>query len=96
VPETAGAGTAFPHLKQNIQGQADVFLFRVPQLRIGTLDALMMLSDDLGKYDVFVEMITRKIANQLLTLCENPNQAQHILSVNTGMPPFRKRLRSTS
>ena len=33
--------------------------FQVPDLRVGTLDALMALSDDLVKFDTFVEQTVR-------------------------------------
>lgn len=39
--------------------------FPVPDLKVGTLDQLVGLSDDLGKLDVYVEQATRKVANYL-------------------------------
>jgi len=39
--------------------------FDIPSLRVGTLDTLMSLSDDLVKADSFVEQTTRKIGLQL-------------------------------
>lgn len=35
-----------------------------PQLKIGTLDSLMSLSDELGKHDSSIEMVIRKIERQ--------------------------------
>ena len=37
--------------------------FHVPDLKVGTLDQLVGLSDDLGKLDTFVEQITRSISH---------------------------------
>jgi len=41
------------------------FRFPIPDLKVGTLDQLVGLSDDLGKLDAYVESITRKIAAYL-------------------------------
>ena len=40
---------------------SDNFDFRVPLLRVGTLDTLMTLSDDLGKIDQSLEGVVKKI-----------------------------------
>jgi len=45
--------------------------FHVPDLKVGTLDQLVGLSDDLGKLDGFVEQITRKVANYLGEVLED-------------------------
>merc|ERR1711902_406549 len=39
--------------------------FHIPDLKVGTLDQLVGLSDDLGKVDTYVEQVTRKLANYL-------------------------------
>lgn len=39
--------------------------------QVGTLDQLVGLSDDLGKLDVFVEQVTRKVANYLGDVLED-------------------------
>ena len=36
-------------------------IFRIPQLKVGTLDTLMALSDDLAKYDTAVGAVAKKI-----------------------------------
>jgi len=45
----------------------------------------MALSDDLGKYDTFVEAVTRKIANQLYALFDADHHA-NLLVVNQATP----------
>jgi len=45
--------------------------FNIPDLKVGTLDQLVGLSDDLGKLDTFVEQITRKVANYLGDVLED-------------------------
>jgi len=45
--------------------------FHIPDLKVGTLDQLVGLSDDLGKLDNFVEQITRKVSNYLGDVLED-------------------------
>lgn len=81
-----GREAPFDQVSRTLNGIATVSKFPVPDLRVGTLDALMSLSDDLVKNDSYVEAITKKIANQLYSLCENENQSQNILTVNSAAP----------
>eukprot|EP01116_Phalansterium_solitarium_P002753 TRINITY_DN1298_c2_g1_i1.p1 TRINITY_DN1298_c2_g1~~TRINITY_DN1298_c2_g1_i1.p1 ORF type:complete len:386 (+),score=90.96 TRINITY_DN1298_c2_g1_i1:109-1266(+) len=47
------------------------YKFNVPnELKVGTLDSLMALSDDLHKVDTYVENVTRKVANHLFDLLD--------------------------
>ena len=48
--------------------------FPIPDLKVGTLDQLVGLSDDLGKLDLFVEQITRKVANYLGDVLEDQRE----------------------
>jgi len=41
------------------------YKFPIPELKVGTLDVLVGLSDDLGKLDSFVESIARKVSQYL-------------------------------
>lgn len=45
--------------------------FHVPDLKVGTLDVLVGLSDDLSKLDSFVESIARKVAHYLGEVLED-------------------------
>jgi len=47
------------------------FKFNLPALKVGGLNGLMVLSDDLGKSDVFIENVTKKVANQLFDVLES-------------------------
>ena len=71
-------------------GLAKNVKFTVPTLKVGTMDTLMSLSDDLVKVDNFVESTTRRIGANLLSILNDsqatkddrpPNQ---ILQVNGG------------
>merc|ERR1711955_170396 len=48
--------------------------FGVPDLKVGTLDQLVGLSDDLGKVDSYVEQVTRKLANYLGDVLEDQRE----------------------
>ena len=45
-------------------------LFEVPQLKVGTLDTLMSLSDDLQRFDTTIENITMKALKSLKDVSE--------------------------
>jgi len=47
------------------------FKFPIPELKVGTLDVLVGLSDDLGKLDAFCETISRKVAQYLGEVLED-------------------------
>jgi len=60
------------------------YKFAVPDLKVGTLDTLMSLSDDLVKMDATVENITRKISGQLFDVLEPKADKYENLSINSG------------
>lgn len=58
--------------------------FGVPDLKVGTLDTLMNLSDELQKVDMFVEGVTKKIANQLSEVLDAKPEGNESLTVNNN------------
>eukprot|EP00794_Sanderia_malayensis_P017014 gene17014-18728_t len=46
------------------------FRFSLPELKVGTLDTLVGLSDDLGKLDNYVESVVKKIAGYTVDVLE--------------------------
>jgi len=53
------------------QNQLSVnFKFNIPDLKVGTLDVLVGLSDDLAKLDAFTEQVTRKITTYFADVLE--------------------------
>ena len=48
--------------------------YHIPDLKVGTLDQLVGLSDDLGKVDSYVEQVTRKLANYLGDVLEDQRE----------------------
>ncbi|XP_026461620.1 V-type proton ATPase subunit C [Ctenocephalides felis] len=66
------------------------YKFHIPDLKVGTLDQLVGLSDDLGKLDVFVEQITRKVATYLGEVLEDQRDKLHenLMANNSDLPSY--------
>ncbi|XP_046334361.1 V-type proton ATPase subunit C-like [Haliotis rufescens] len=63
------------------------YKFQIPDLKVGTLDILVGLSDDLGKLDVFCESVTRKVAQYLGDVLEDKrDKLRENLKVNDAPP----------
>lgn len=60
----------------NVTSKLDLsknFKFPIPDLKVGTLDTLVGLSDDLAKLDAYVETVCRKLASCISDTLENKN-----------------------
>jgi hypothetical protein len=55
--------------------------FALPNLKVGGLNGLVVLSDDLGKVDVYVENVTRKLASQLYDVVDSKDKFE--LQINS-------------
>jgi V-type H+-transporting ATPase subunit C len=66
------------------------YKFHIPDLKVGTLDQLVGLSDDLGKLDGYVEQITRKVAGYLGEVLEDQRDKlqENLLANNTDLPSY--------
>lgn len=53
---------------------AEIFPFVIPEFKVGTLNSLMVLSDELAKADITLEAIVLKIAETLKSLLKNDLQ----------------------
>ncbi|KAL8559350.1 hypothetical protein ACOMHN_045070 [Nucella lapillus] len=73
--DTLNRATNAEHLSSN-------YKFNIPELRVGTLDTLVGLGDDLAKLDVFSESITRKIAQYLGEVLEDTTPTRDKLLEN--------------
>jgi len=58
------------------------YMFNIPDLKVGTLDSLMALSDDLARIDLFVESTTKKIVRQLMEIVDKKPEKNETLTVN--------------
>jgi len=73
------------------QRLADVVTFAVPQLRVGTLDTLMQLSDELGKIDQQVEGFVKKIKRSYTELKPNKDHQESLLVEGLGPNAYIER-----
>jgi len=81
IPNNALSAHGLEGLKARVRNFCiSVQRFNIPNLRVGTLDSLMALSDELVKKDQFLEITTKKIARQLVDLYVNEN-------MNSGAAP---------
>ncbi|GAB6028823.1 hypothetical protein CHUAL_004632 [Chamberlinius hualienensis] len=66
------------------------FKFHIPDLKVGTLDQLVGLSDDLGKLDTFVEGVTRKVAAYLGDVLEDQKDKiyENLLANGTDLATY--------
>ncbi|KAL1513862.1 hypothetical protein ABEB36_003206 [Hypothenemus hampei] len=69
------------------------YKFHIPDLKVGTLDQLVGLSDDLGKLDAFVEQVTRKVASYLGEVLEDQRDKlqENLMANNTDLPSYLTR-----
>ncbi|KAF2900784.1 hypothetical protein ILUMI_05402 [Ignelater luminosus] len=66
------------------------YKFHIPDLKVGTLDQLVGLSDDLGKLDGFVEQVTRKVASYLGEVLEDQRDKlqENLTANNSDLPSY--------
>ena len=92
VPNSEVGPHGFDQLRSAVGGAGVVAKFKIPSLRVGSLDSLLALSEDLGRKDQFFEGVVNKIARQLRDLYtdpetgsnEGPSAGDRILAVNNG------------
>ncbi|KAL1554011.1 V-type proton ATPase subunit C [Salvia divinorum] len=68
VGQSLSASSLWTRLQESISKQAfdtALYRFNIPNLRVGTLDSLLALSDDLLKSNNFIEGVSHKIRRQI-------------------------------
>jgi len=79
----------FEYTCKNTEGLSSNYKFNLPELKVGTLDTLVGLSDDLVKHDVVVEGVVRKVAGYFAeVLEEKQDKVLENLLVN-GLEPAK-------
>ncbi|KAF1799035.1 hypothetical protein V8B55DRAFT_1387787 [Mucor lusitanicus] len=68
VPALGDKQNTYLNIKGKLTEYAQVYKMNIPDFKIGTLDALVLLSDDLVKYDTVFEQSVNKLADMLNTL----------------------------
>ncbi|KAJ2852395.1 Vacuolar ATP synthase subunit C [Coemansia brasiliensis] len=74
VPAHGDDHAAWRDVKSRI-GESELYDFHLPQLKIGTLDTLVQLSDELSKLDTAYEATTGKFIDTLRSLTQASNAA---------------------
>lgn len=76
-----------------VQSLSENFKFHIPDLKVGTLDQLVGLSDDLGKLDTFVEQVTKKVAQYLGEVLEDQRDKlqENLTANNTDLASYLTR-----
>ncbi|KAI9031925.1 hypothetical protein CLU79DRAFT_278907 [Phycomyces nitens] len=83
VPALGNKQNTFSNLKSKLADYADTHQLLIPEFKIGTLDGLVLLSDDLVKFDAVFEQATNKIADILSILVKDQKiNVQDYLLVN--------------
>jgi len=90
VPGDKTPQQAWEKLVQSIDNIANPYKFNIPNLKVGTLDQLFVLSDDLGKLDSFVENITRKVSQYFSEVLEHEKDklAENLTANNVDCPTY--------
>ncbi|XP_035129130.3 V-type proton ATPase subunit C 2 isoform X9 [Callithrix jacchus] len=79
--------TSKSHLSYNTK-------FAIPDFKVGTLDSLVGLSDELGKLDTFAESLIRRMAQSVVEVMEDSKgKAQEHLLANGGLKEKMKCLK---
>jgi V-type H+-transporting ATPase subunit C len=69
------------------------YKFHIPDLKVGTLDQLVGLSDELIKLDTFVESVCHKLATNLVDTLENKSSSinEHLQANGMDLPTYLTR-----
>ncbi|KAI8384153.1 hypothetical protein BD560DRAFT_322349 [Blakeslea trispora] len=81
VPALGNKQNTFLNIKGKLSEYAQTYQYSIPEFKIGTLDALVVLSDDLVKHDTVFEQSTNKLADTLNSLLkgQETNLQDHLL-----------------
>ncbi|KAJ1998338.1 Vacuolar ATP synthase subunit C [Coemansia thaxteri] len=74
VPAHGDGHVAWRDVKSRV-GDSEVYDFTLPQLKIGTLDTLVRLSDELAKFDTAYESTAGKFVDTLRSLTNSPSSS---------------------
>jgi V-type H+-transporting ATPase subunit C len=77
VPGDKTPQESWEKLHKGISSIVNPYKFNIPNLKVGTLDQLFGLSDELNKLDSFVEQQTRKVASYLSEVLEHEKDKLH-------------------
>ncbi|KAI8337133.1 hypothetical protein BC941DRAFT_470867 [Chlamydoabsidia padenii] len=79
VPALGNKQNTILNIKAKLTEYAETNAFPIPDFKIGTLDALVLLSDDLVKYDAAFEQTVNKVADIVRTFGSTGNRGQQLV-----------------
>ncbi|KAK9764090.1 Vacuolar ATP synthase subunit C [Basidiobolus ranarum] len=83
VPANGSKDSSFQSLRTSLSEVAEISALELPEFKIGTLDTLVVLSDDLIKYDQAFEATVVKMIDNLKALLRGDSvQLEEALTVN--------------
>jgi V-type H+-transporting ATPase subunit C len=85
VPNEKSHESTILRLGNCVSEFAECTPFNVPELKVGTLDSLLIMSEELAKIDHMIDHTTRKIGNQIYTLRDSkPEKGSTWLTIGQG------------
>ena len=70
--------------------------FKLPELKVGTLDSLIQLSDELAKADTYGESVSRKVATYFADILDNDRaQLKEHLKLANNIDPNGKNFKGS-
>ncbi|CAJ0918171.1 unnamed protein product, partial [Mesorhabditis belari] len=90
VPGEKNANDAWEKLNRGTGSLSANAKFNIPDLKVGTLDQLVGLSDDLGKLDTTAESVTRKLVQYFGDVLEDDRDKlyEHLVIGNKDMKSY--------
>ncbi|CAF0809422.1 unnamed protein product [Brachionus calyciflorus] len=84
VPGEKTPQESWDRVYKTLSPLCNLFKFNIPGLKVGTLDHLFGLSDDLSKMDSFIESVTRKVAQYFSEVLEHEKDklAENLMANN--------------
>lgn len=74
ISPTSDKEEALNALRSNVADNGNVQPFKIPEFKIGTLDALVQQADDLAKLERSCEAVVAKVGDSLRSLLEGDEQ----------------------
>lgn len=90
VPFDRTAQETLDNVASSTSSMGVTFRFPIPELKVGTLDTLVALTDELGKHDSFCESVTRKLVSSLNDVLDNERDklAENLLANNVDLTTY--------
>lgn len=88
TPAEPSQDKSFHLLKDKISDISEVHKLRLPEFKVGTLDTLVGLTDELLKLDTSIDITSRKLAGYLLDLLKNENQGNIVENFMVNRMPI--------